>query len=82
MESKGVDLSQFHTETKGELKESVTKSKSKLGRKPKKEDEKRSEKAGTNLTSKEKNDWIMALDGRSESKILRDLIKKYTESKK
>ena len=80
MASKGIDLSQFHTETKGELKKSVNQSK--LGRKPKNEDEKRSEKTGTNLTSKEKNDWIIALDGRSESKVLRDLIKKYTESNK
>ena len=80
MENKGIDLSQFHTETKGELKKSVKKSK--LGRRPKKEDEKRTEKAGTNLTNKEKNDWIKSLDGRSESKILRDLIKKYTASNK
>tara|TARA_B100000767_G_C19689609_1_gene503380 strand:+ start:791 stop:1033 length:243 start_codon:yes stop_codon:yes gene_type:complete len=80
MKTTGIDLSQFHTDTKGELKKSVKQSK--LGRKPKKENEKRSEKVGTNLTPKEKNDWITALDGRSESKVLRDLIKKYTESKK
>jgi hypothetical protein len=79
MANKDIDLSQFHTETKGELKKSVKQSK--LGRKLKNEDEKRSEKAGTNLTVKEKNDWIMALDGRNESKVLRNLIKKYTQSK-
>tara|TARA_B110000967_G_C18799319_1_gene517571 strand:- start:354 stop:596 length:243 start_codon:yes stop_codon:yes gene_type:complete len=79
MANKDIDLSQFHTETKGELKKSVKQSK--LGRKLKNEDEKRSEKAGTNLTYKEKNDWIMALDGRNESKVLRNLIKKYTQSK-
>jgi hypothetical protein len=79
MANKDIDLSQFHTETKGELKKSVKQSK--LGRKLKNEDEKRSEKTGTNLTVKEKNDWIMALDGRNESKVLRNLIKKYTQSK-
>ena len=80
MANKDIDLSQFHTETKGELKKSVKQSK--LGRKLKNEDEKRSEKAGTNLTYKEKNQWIKSLDGRSESKILRDLIKKYIASNK
>lgn len=77
MKEQKVDLSQFHTNTKNELKNAEARSKSKAGRKPVAEEERRTEKVSTSLTHSEKQAFILALDGRSEAKVIRELIKKY-----
>ena len=77
MKEQKVDLSQFHTNTKNELKSAEARSKHKAGRKPVSEEEKRTEKVSTSLTRSEKQAFLLALDGRGEAKIIRELIKKY-----
>lgn len=77
-----VDLTLFNTDSKGELEKASKNLPKKVGRRPKQEEDKKTIKITTALTQKQKDDFIEALDGRSEAGTIRRLILKFIEEQK